>query len=170
MSEICNFCGKAKSKPNPIISSNEQLTGVKAYICKACAFFIYQAFTDSALNTLESGSLEDVPSPKELKEHLDEYVVGQDQAKKVFSVAIYNHYKRLLHQKRMLKEVKDNLVNLTDLEENVELSKSNILLIGPTGSGKTLMAQTLARFLQNASLWLTIQHSLYGLPEVIHLY
>ena len=73
--------------------------------------------------------------------------MGQEQAKKVFSVAIYNHYKRLLHQQRVAAKTDENIVNVTDLEENVELSKSNILLIGPTGSGKTLMAQTLARFL-----------------------
>lgn len=149
MSEICSFCGKMKSKPNPIVSSNEKITGTKAYICKACAVFIYTTLFSSehnATNT-ESWGLDDVPSPKELKAHLDEYVVGQEQAKKVFSVAIYNHYKRLLHQQKVATETNNNIVNVTDLEENVELSKSNILLIGPTGSGKTLMAQTLARFL-----------------------
>lgn len=149
MSETCSFCGKMKSKPNPIVSSNEKITGTKAYICKACAVFIYTTLFSSehnATNT-ESWGLDDVPSPKELKAHLDEYVVGQEQAKKVFSVAIYNHYKRLLHQQKVAATTNNNIVNVTDLEENVELSKSNILLIGPTGSGKTLMAQTLARFL-----------------------
>ncbi len=147
MSEICSFCGKVKSKPNPIVSSNEKITGTKAYICKACTVFIFKSFYDeNNSNNTESIALEDIPSPKELKAHLDEYVVGQEQAKKVFSVAIYNHYKRLLHQQKTITSV-DNTPNITDLEENVELSKSNILLIGPTGSGKTLMAQTLARFL-----------------------
>ncbi|MCI5786285.1 ATP-dependent protease ATP-binding subunit ClpX [Helicobacter trogontum] len=149
MSEICSFCGKKKSKPNPIVSSNEKITGTKAYICKACAVFIYTTLfsSENSVANSESWGLEDVPSPKELKAHLDEYVVGQEKAKKVFSVAIYNHYKRLLHQQRMATRTDENVINVTDLEENVELSKSNILLIGPTGSGKTLMAQTLARFL-----------------------
>lgn len=149
MSEKCSFCGKVKSKPNPIVSSNEKITGTKAYICKACAVFIYTTLFSSEHNVMntESWKLDDIPSPKELKEHLDEYVVGQEQAKKVFSVAIYNHYKRLLYQQKVSATTGDKIVNVTDLEENVELSKSNILLIGPTGSGKTLMAQTLARFL-----------------------
>ncbi|TLD83424.1 ATP-dependent protease ATP-binding subunit ClpX [Helicobacter trogontum] len=149
MSEICSFCGKKKSKPNPIVSSNEKITGTKAYICKACAVFIYTTLfsSENSIANSESWGLEDVPSPKELKAHLDEYVVGQEKAKKVFSVAIYNHYKRLLHQQRIATKTDENVINVTDLEENVELSKSNILLIGPTGSGKTLMAQTLARFL-----------------------
>ena len=149
MSETCSFCGKKKSKPNPIVSSNEKITGTKAYICKACAVFIYTTLfsSENSITNSESWGLDDVPSPKELKAHLDEYVVGQEQAKKVFSVAIYNHYKRLLHQQRVAARTDENIVNVTDLEENVELSKSNILLIGPTGSGKTLMAQTLARFL-----------------------
>ena len=149
MSETCSFCGKKKSKPNPIVSSNEKITGTKAYICKACAVFIYTTLfsSENSITNSESWGLDDVPSPKELKAHLDEYVVGQEQAKKVFSVAIYNHYKRLLHQQRVAAKTDENIVNVTDLEENVELSKSNILLIGPTGSGKTLMAQTLARFL-----------------------
>lgn len=149
MSETCSFCGKKKSKPNPIVSSNEKITGTKAYICKACAVFIYTTLfsSENSITNSESWGLDDVPSPKELKAHLDEYVVGQEQAKKVFSVAIYNHYKRLLHQQKMAAKTDENIVNVTDLEENVELSKSNILLIGPTGSGKTLMAQTLARFL-----------------------
>lgn len=149
MSEICSFCGKTKSKPNPIVSSNEKITGTKAYICKACAVFIYTTLfgSENSITNTESWGLDDVPSPRELKAHLDEYVVGQEQAKKVFSVAIYNHYKRLLHQQKVVATTDKNIVNVTDLEENVELSKSNILLIGPTGSGKTLMAQTLARFL-----------------------
>lgn len=149
MSETCSFCGKMKSKPNPIVSSNEKITGTKAYICKACTVFIYTTLFSSEHNitNTESWGLDDVPSPKELKAHLDEYVVGQEQAKKVFSVAIYNHYKRLLHQQKAAATTDNKIVNVTDLEENVELSKSNILLIGPTGSGKTLMAQTLARFL-----------------------
>lgn len=138
MTETCSFCNKPKSRANPIVSSNEKITGLKAYICRACIEFIHEEFKKSKGES--SDIMQDsIPSPKELKEHLDEYVVGQDRAKKVFSVAVYNHYKRLLHQQKMLLS-HNKIVNLTDLEENVELSKSNILLIGPTGSGKTLMA------------------------------
>ncbi|RDU73761.1 ATP-dependent protease ATP-binding subunit ClpX [Helicobacter aurati] len=144
MIETCSFCGKAESKVNPIVSSNEKITGTKAYICKMCTLFIYERFhvknnVDSAICSVDS-----IPSPRELKEHLDDYVIGQEQAKKVFSVAVYNHYKRLLYQQKLISKDESDK---TDLTENVELSKSNILLIGPTGSGKTLMAQTLARFL-----------------------
>ncbi|RDU58787.1 AAA family ATPase, partial [Helicobacter sp. MIT 14-3879] len=146
MIETCSFCGKAKSKPNPIVSSNEKITGTKAYICKKCTVFIYESFySDKNSIGSEAYSLDSIPSPKELKAYLDDYVIGQDHAKKVFSVAVYNHYKRLSYQQKAV--LSEEEINVTDLEENVELSKSNILLIGPTGSGKTLMAQTLARFL-----------------------
>ncbi|STQ86113.1 ATP-dependent protease ATP-binding subunit ClpX [Helicobacter muridarum] len=143
MIETCSFCGKTESKINPIVSSNEKITGTKAYICKMCTLFIYERFNTK--NDIDSSnfSLDSIPSPKELKEHLDDYVIGQEQAKKVFSVAVYNHYKRLLYQQKLSNDDIEN----TNLSQDVELSKSNILLIGPTGSGKTLMAQTLARFL-----------------------
>lgn len=146
MTETCSFCGKAKSDQNPIISSNEKITGTSAYICKKCTAFIYDALHgEKRIAEGTSYNLNTIPSPKDLKSHLDEYVIGQDHAKKVFSVAVYNHYKRLLYQQK-LREPREEL-NMVELEEGVELSKSNILLIGPTGSGKTLMAQTLARFL-----------------------
>lgn len=146
MTETCSFCGKAKSDQNPIISSNEKITGTSAYICKKCTAFIYDALHgEKRIAEGTSYNLNTIPSPKDLKSHLDEYVIGQDHAKKVFSVAVYNHYKRLLYQQK-LREPREEL-NMAELEEGVELSKSNILLIGPTGSGKTLMAQTLARFL-----------------------
>ncbi len=91
--------------------------------------------------------LSHIPAPKELKAVLDNYVIGQEQAKKVFSVAVYNHYKRLSFKEQLKKQdSQDSDLELEHLEE-VELSKSNILLIGPTGSGKTLMAQTLAKHL-----------------------
>lgn len=146
MTETCSFCGKAKSDQNPIISSNEKITGTSAYICKKCTAFIYDSLHgERRVAGGTSYNLNTIPSPKDLKSHLDEYVIGQDHAKKVFSVAVYNHYKRLLYQQK-LREPREEL-NMAELEEGVELSKSNILLIGPTGSGKTLMAQTLARFL-----------------------
>lgn len=137
--EKCSFCGKSKTDLNPIASSNPEISGMSSHICKACNTFIHkEIFNGGKFNDLEI-ELDNIPSPRTLKESLDEYVVGQDRAKKVFSVAVYNHYKRILSQQKSDK----NIVNTN----NVELSKSNILLIGPTGSGKTLMAQTLARFL-----------------------
>ena len=150
MSEKCSFCGKEKSRPNPIISSNEKITGKKAYICKACTVFLYKTFYDDNGFNRERFKLEEIPSPRELKAHLDEYVIGQDRAKKVLSVAVYNHYKRLIFLQNLAKErhkVESGEVGSVDLSNDVELGKSNILLIGPTGSGKTLMAQTLAKFL-----------------------
>ena len=150
MSEKCSFCGKEKSRPNPIISSNEKITGKKAYICKACTVFLYKTFYDDNGFSRERFKLEEIPSPRELKAHLDEYVIGQDRAKKVLSVAVYNHYKRLIFLQNLAKErhkVESGEVGSVDLSNDVELGKSNILLIGPTGSGKTLMAQTLAKFL-----------------------
>lgn len=130
---------KAKeSVSNPIIAS-----GVTddVYICKNCLItgntIINDYMAENAQNNESEGFDVVAPSPKELKARLDEYVIGQDSAKKVFSVAVYNHYKRILQGE---KQVSNAL-------REVELSKSNILLIGPTGSGKTLMAQTLAKFL-----------------------
>lgn len=130
----CSFCKVEESTYNPFISG---APGV--YICRNCVTYIHKALTDySARSDVEEENLDiKAPSPKELKAKLDEYVIGQDAAKRVFSVAVYNHYKRIIKDEEQISEV------LRD----VEISKSNILLIGPTGSGKTLMAQTLARFL-----------------------
>ncbi|BDB65650.1 ATP-dependent Clp protease ATP-binding subunit ClpX [Helicobacter cinaedi] len=134
----CSFCKAKESVSNPIIAS-----GVTddVYICKNCLItgntIINDYMAENAQNNESEGFDVVAPSPKELKARLDEYVIGQDSAKKVFSVAVYNHYKRILQGE---KQVSNAL-------REVELSKSNILLIGPTGSGKTLMAQTLAKFL-----------------------
>ena len=132
MSErICNFCKSKELPKNPLI------TGNNVCICKNCIIASYSLLFGNEPHLpeeIDSQPEEDfkIMPPKELKAILDEYVIGQEKAKKVFSVAVYNHYKRILQNPQ---------------EEDTEISKSNILLIGPTGSGKTLMAQTLAKSL-----------------------
>lgn len=127
----CSFCGATETKNNPLIA------GKDVYICQNCVISAYKILFGELENEESPREGEEspaiIPTPKELKGALDEYVIGQERAKKVFSVAVYNHYKRIFKQMA--------------LEDETEISKSNILLIGPTGSGKTLMAQTLARFL-----------------------
>ena len=128
----CSFCGKPQSLVNRLIAGNG------AYICDECVR-LCTSIIDEAMpreNDQEHAgesalSMERLPKPAEIRKNLDEYVIGQERAKIVLSVAVYNHYKRILHGGR----------------NNVELQKSNILLIGPTGSGKTLFAQTLAKML-----------------------
>ena len=127
----CSFCGKPQSLVERMIAGNN------CYICdecvRMCASIVGEGEAASAVMGYDGLPLEfsKLPKPMQIKERLDDYVIGQDQAKKVLSVAVYNHYKRILHA----------------AEEDVELQKSNILLIGPTGSGKTLFAQTMAKLL-----------------------
>ncbi|MFA7636423.1 MAG: ATP-dependent Clp protease ATP-binding subunit ClpX [Monoglobales bacterium] len=124
----CSFCGKTESQLTcPLIQ------GPESYICGDCVVECLNSLQESSVEeTVES--VKRMPKPKEIKEILDQYVIGQDEAKKVLSVAVYNHYKRL---------------GSKDFNaDGVELQKTNILLLGPTGSGKTLLAQTLARILE----------------------
>ena len=128
----CSFCGKPQSLVNRLIAGNG------SYICDDCVRMCMQIvdddpMTDTPVEGFDGLPLvfEKLPKPMQIKAGLDEYVIGQNRAKKVLSVAVYNHYKRILHGGK----------------DDVELQKSNILLIGPTGSGKTLFAQTLAKML-----------------------
>ena len=129
----CSFCGKRESQVRRMI------TGRGVYICDECIEFCKDMLEEdkqkAAAESMPSAS--DLPRPKEIKEILDEYVVGQDEAKKTLAVAVYNHYKRINYEMQNPEE-----------ERSVELQKSNILMLGPTGSGKTLLAQTLAKILQ----------------------
>ncbi len=131
----CSFCGKSQYEVKKLIKGVE----LGVYICNECIDLCNDIITRDRLKAQAAGrkgdltkELQALPTPHQIREHLDEYVIGQERAKKILSVAVYNHYKRQL--------VNDNY-------DGVELNKSNILLIGPTGSGKTLLAQTLARFL-----------------------
>ncbi|WP_169392528.1 MULTISPECIES: ATP-dependent protease ATP-binding subunit ClpX [Psychrobacter] len=142
----CSFCGKAKNEVKQLIAADD------ANICNECI----ELCTDLIADSDRDGDILDddldtswvnkkLPTPKELRAHLDDYVIGQDAAKKALAVAVYNHYKRLKVSQTLAQDSKKAKIGADDAM--VELAKSNILLIGPTGSGKTLLAQTLARLL-----------------------
>ena len=145
----CSFCGKTQKQVKKLIA------GPGVYICDECIDLCNEIIIDE-LNETSSLGLAELPKPQEIFDFLDQYVIGQDKAKKSLSVAVYNHYKRVQSgdSKR---------------EDAIELSKSNILILGPTGCGKTLLAQTLARMLNVPFPSRTLRTTLHCLSPAMKL-
>jgi ATP-dependent Clp protease ATP-binding subunit ClpX len=131
MKKRCSFCGRSESEVRLLISGND------AYICEDCAQRAYEIVEESGVNAQDKAksklpNMKKVPKPREIKEYLDQYIIGQDEAKRYLAVAVYNHYKRLSQPMD---------------EGGVEIEKSNIIMVGSTGTGKTLLARTIAKML-----------------------
>lgn len=128
--KVCSFCGRSENEVRLLI------TGINGFICEDCAKQAYEIIQSTGVLAPKAGEgkfvLKEVPKPVEIKKYLDEYIIGQDQAKRYLAVAVYNHYKRL-------QQPKD--------EDGVEIEKSNIIMVGSTGTGKTLLARTIAKML-----------------------
>ncbi len=122
----CSFCGKSRDSVEKLIA------GPSVYICNECITISYEILTDDVETIDEAIDLKNVPTPQEIHAYLDEYISGQQEAKEILSTSAYNHYKRINHKKA----------------NNVEIEKSNVLMVGPTGSGKTLVAKTLSKILK----------------------
>ena len=123
---LCSFCGRSKSQTKLLIA------GLDAHICDICISQADMILKDDESSKDPSDYAVELKPPKEIKKFLDLHVIGQEDAKKTLSVAVYNHYKR---------------INQKHLQEEIEIQKSNLILVGPTGTGKTLLAQTISKFL-----------------------
>lgn len=123
----CSFCGRGEADVDML------MTGIEGYICNYCVEQAYGIIREELLSDVSDFDIDELPKPKEIKAFLDEYVIGQDEAKCALSVSVYNHYKRLL---------------LNGNNDDVEIEKSNIVMVGSTGTGKTLLARTIARLLK----------------------
>ncbi|GAB3913781.1 hypothetical protein GCM10027613_05970 [Microlunatus endophyticus] len=131
----CSFCGKSQKQVKKLIA------GPGVYICDECIDLCNEILEEEFSESADARTLDELPKPQQIRQFLDQYVIGQDSAKRALAVAVYNHYKRV-----QAAQATSNTARRAE-DDGVELGKSNILLIGPTGSGKTYLAQTLAKML-----------------------